>query len=148
MRCTLPTLLATLLLALPLVAGAQVYKWKDARGTDHFSDSPPPNGVKYTVVKTRRDDVRPGVAPKAGSDASGNAGASGGSSASGQDGQSGRDAQLKRFCAQIQSNIDLLKSSQVIGQQGSDGKTVMLSPDMRAKQLQQQQQRYKAYCGK
>jgi hypothetical protein len=35
-----------LLLALPLVAHAQVYRWVDAKGTVHYSNSAPPQGVK------------------------------------------------------------------------------------------------------
>lgn len=148
MRCTLPTLLATLLLVLPVMASAQVYKWKDAHDTIHFSDSPPPSGVKYTVLKTRPNADKPRVAART-SDAAGNQGldSTGTHASSGSDTQTARDSQLKRFCAQIKSNIELLQSSQAMGQINTDGRTVALSPKMRAHQLQQQQQRYKAYCG-
>lgn len=36
------------LLMLPLLCQAQVYRWTDARGTVHYSNSPPPQGVKAT----------------------------------------------------------------------------------------------------
>ena len=49
------TLLALLLLA-PLVAAAQVYRWVD-RGTVHYSNGPPPKGVKATTLDI---DARPG----------------------------------------------------------------------------------------
>jgi hypothetical protein len=52
MRRISPPLLLILLLVLPLAVAAQVYKWTDASGTVHFSDSPPPQGTKYTNVKT------------------------------------------------------------------------------------------------
>ena len=41
-------------LALTIAAGsasAQMYKWVDAKGKTHFSDQPPPEGVKPAVVK-------------------------------------------------------------------------------------------------
>src|SRR5262245_31013542 len=43
--------LAVLLAACPL-AFAQAYKWKDAQGVTHYSDSPPPTGTRYDKVKT------------------------------------------------------------------------------------------------
>lgn len=38
-------------LALAASAGAQVYKWKDAKGVTHYSDSAPTTGVEYQRVK-------------------------------------------------------------------------------------------------
>ena len=45
-----------LLLVAPLVS-AQVYKWTDAHGTTHYSESPPPTGTKYSQVKIGRAHV-------------------------------------------------------------------------------------------
>src|ERR1700743_1421670 len=42
-----PSIALALLLVAPL-ATAQVYKWTDAQGTTHFSQSPPPVGTKYS----------------------------------------------------------------------------------------------------
>ncbi|WP_317202143.1 glutaredoxin family protein, partial [Janthinobacterium sp.] len=41
-----------LLLALAGAAGAQVYKWKDAKGVTHFSDTPPPPAVRRVEIKS------------------------------------------------------------------------------------------------
>ena len=42
------TLIALMLLSLSLPAlSGTVYKWKDARGVVHYSDSRPPSGIKY-----------------------------------------------------------------------------------------------------
>lgn len=49
----LTALLATL--ALPAHAG-EVYKWKDAKGVTHYSDSPPPD---TSFKKTRTEDGPP-----------------------------------------------------------------------------------------
>lgn len=40
-------------------AHAQVYRWVDAKGTVHYSDAPPPSGVKSTRIEI---DTRPGPA--------------------------------------------------------------------------------------
>jgi hypothetical protein len=39
-----------LLLLFPVLAHAQVYRWTDAKGTVHYSNSPPPQGVKATKL--------------------------------------------------------------------------------------------------
>ena len=51
--------LAVLLLVVPLAAWAQVYRWVD-KGTVHYSNEPPPKGVKATTLDI---DARPGGAP-------------------------------------------------------------------------------------
>jgi hypothetical protein len=142
MRGTLPTLLTVLTvlaLMLPMAASAQVYKWKDAHGTTHFSETPPPQGVKYQSIHTRVDADQP-RAPAPGK-ADQNKDADTGSTAA-----KGRSPQLKRFCAQLESNIALLKSNQSLQRMGSDGKTAPVNDRVRAQQLKQQQLRYNAYC--
>jgi hypothetical protein len=146
MRGTLPTLLTlltvlALMLMLPMTASAQVYKWKDANGTTHFSEMPPPHGVKYQSIHTRADADQPRTStpdqPQGDKDNESNAG---------NGASNGRSAQLKRFCAQLKSNIALLKSSQSLQRMGNDGKTTQVNDQVRAQQLKQQQQRYNAYC--
>ena len=48
-----------LLLLFPVLAHAQVYRWTDAKGTVHYSNSPPPQGVKATRLDI---DAQPGPA--------------------------------------------------------------------------------------
>ena len=45
-------LLAAILLLLTPLAFAQVYKWTDAGGTVHYSETPPAAGVNYKLIKT------------------------------------------------------------------------------------------------
>ena len=140
MRCTLPTLLTMFLLALPMMASAQVYKWTDANGTQHFSDAPPPQGVKYTSIHTRMDADQPREPTKAEDSSENN------QQASSDDNEKARDARTQRFCAQLQSNIKLLSSSEPVQRMGSDGKTSPLDAQTRAQELQQQRKRYDAFC--
>jgi len=46
-------------------AGAQVYKWKDASGTVHYSDSAPPSGTDYQKVKISSSTATPVVSTPA-----------------------------------------------------------------------------------
>lgn len=144
MRGTLPTLLIALALTLPMAANAQVYKWKDANGTTHFSETPPPQGVKYQSIHTSigADQARTDDSDAANQDAANQDNAAGKQA----DANGKPSPQLERFCAQLQSNITLLKSSQSLQRMGSDGKTVAVNEQVRAQQLKQQQQRYDAYC--
>ena len=138
MRLKLPTLLAALLLSVPVLASAQVYKWTDANGTTHFSQTPPPKGVKYKTINTPAESEQPvsASAPKKGQ----------GDDAKDAQVNNNRAVQLKRFCAQLQSNITLLSSRQSLQRMGSDGKTSPVDDKLRAQQLKEQQQRYNAYC--
>lgn len=47
-KILLPAVLA--LTALPLIAQAEIYTWKDSQGRVQYSDSPPPKGVKARTV--------------------------------------------------------------------------------------------------
>ena len=51
---------------LALAAWADVYKWTDENGKVHYSDQPPPSGVKKTETLKAPPPDRPGAAPPAG----------------------------------------------------------------------------------
>lgn len=55
-------LLLLILMALPLIAHAQVYKWKDASGKTIYSDMPPPGNVKQVSIIGNKP-VTPAAAP-------------------------------------------------------------------------------------
>ena len=57
----LPLALVMLLLA-PAVA-AQVYKWTDAHGTVHYSETPPPQGTPFKRITTSGVTEAPAPAP-------------------------------------------------------------------------------------
>lgn len=52
-------------LVLAASANAQVYKWKDAKGVTHYSDSAPPSGTEYQKVKISSNSATPVVATSA-----------------------------------------------------------------------------------
>ena|SRR5688572_12230379 len=51
--------LALLLLVVPLAVHGQVYRWVDAKGTVHYSNAAPPQGVKATRLDI---EAKPGPA--------------------------------------------------------------------------------------
>ena len=52
-------LLLALLLAAAPVAAQQIYRWVDAKGTTHYSQDPPPAGVKAVPVPIRAEEGPP-----------------------------------------------------------------------------------------
>lgn len=42
------------ILALPVVANAQIYKWKDKDGVMRYSDMPPPSNVEYESLSGKK----------------------------------------------------------------------------------------------
>ena len=59
----LPWLLLVLLLALPIVANAEIYKWKDKNGATRYSDTPPPSNIKQEAIGSKKALKSPTVAP-------------------------------------------------------------------------------------
>lgn len=146
MRIVLPALLV-LLMAVPALASAQVYQWTDAHGTTHFTAQPPPAGVKYRTLKLpaqgpRMDSAAP---PHQGMNTPSRPATEHQRASKNQE-QGAGTPQLKHFCAQIQSNISLLKSNQSLQSLDASRKARVLDEQARKQQLKQQQQRYKAYC--
>ncbi|MFL9609170.1 DUF4124 domain-containing protein [Methylobacillus sp. Pita2] len=52
-----------MMMVLPWMAHAQVYKWKDKNGVTLYSDSPPPGDVPYELVDNVRSAPKSAVAP-------------------------------------------------------------------------------------
>ena len=42
------------LIALPVLANAEVYKWKDKQGATRYSDTPPPSNIKLESIDRKR----------------------------------------------------------------------------------------------
>lgn len=47
-------MLFALLLALPIVGNAEIYKWKDKNGTTRYSDTPPPSNIKQETLGAKK----------------------------------------------------------------------------------------------
>jgi len=137
-------LLLIALMCVPLAVCAQVYKWKDAHGTVHFSDTPPPHGIEYTRVKTvaaanhatPRESNPPAQEP---ADSTNDATDSRGRMADTPENR-------KKLCTDLTANIKLLKSDSPIVTRDSDGKSQVMDKDRRAGELAREQKQYQQFC--
>jgi hypothetical protein len=137
-----------LLLCLPLAVSAQVYKWTDAHGTVHFSDTAPPHGVKYTRVKTA---TRRTTTPAAASAKDNTADANGSGHKAADTDEPARTADnpanRKKLCHNLDANIKLLQGDRPVITQDDDGKPQVMSPSSRSQELTREQQQYQQFCG-
>lgn len=135
--------LAVVLLLLAPLAFAQVYKWTDAAGTVHYSESPPAAGAKYQQIKTN-GSVEPLAAL---------------SSKDSKDSNpdiphpaTTPPAQLAdtpenraKMCDVLKANLATLQASTPVVMQ-QDGKNVALDDDQRKAQIGSATQQYQQYC--
>jgi hypothetical protein len=137
-------------LSLACVAGfasaQQIYKWKDANGVVHFSQTPPSGSTHYTEMRlASQPDVSSGTpAPPdaAGQNESENRPARPASGGTQPDTPSNR----AELCKQLSSNIALLQSKQPVVTDGSDGKQQVMSDNAREQQLATARAQQVQYC--
>ena len=121
-------------------ATAQVYKWKDANGTTHYSDAPPPAGARYEKVNVSSSVSTPITPAPAASAAASNK-----TSAPTQTETRMNDTPDNRakLCKQLDDNIALLSS----GQEVTSGDTHQnMSDTQRQQELATAQAQKKQYC--
>ena len=138
MRRLLPIVL---MLALPAFAG-QVYKWTDAKGTVHYSDSPPPQGAHFSRVRVAGAGAETPEQPAAGQTQPGTAPAAA-SSARVADTPDNR----AKLCADLRKNIALLESDQPLAVDASGNKQQNLDAARRSQELATERDQYQRYCG-
>lgn len=139
-----------------LIAGAasvasaqQVYKWKDANGVVHYSQTAPASGTQYSKVRLSGEpDVSSNPAPTsapAGAPASADqAGAAPRAASPGT--QANTPANLKRLCSQLDANIATLQGKTPVVQQGSNGQQTVMSDDQREQQLATARSQQRQFC--
>lgn len=142
MRRITPPLLLLLLLALPLAAAAQVYKWTDASGTVHFSDSPPPQGTKYTNIKTSTSAVGSNPVAKAPAPAAEATPKPADKPKRIEDTPENRD----KLCTNLKSNIALLQGGQPLTVDDDKGARVAMPDERRRQELATAEGQAKQYC--
>jgi hypothetical protein len=153
-------MLALLLAALP--ASAVLYKWVDQDGKVHYSDQPPPDGVKKSGVMNAPAPSTPAAAAPSGEAAS--AAPKGPKTAAEQemefrkrrleaaeaDAKRQQQAQAteekKRNCAQATNRLAALETGGRITRYGPDGETVYLSDAEIAKELGEARKTADSWC--
>lgn len=138
-------------LALTCIAGfasaQQIYKWKDADGVIHFSQTPPAPGTHYTRMRLSN---APDVASNPPSAAeTGNTGSAAGApqeTAPANSTQPDTASNRAELCKQLGTNISLLQSKQPVVVAGSNGKQAVMSDNAREAQLATARAQQAQYC--
>jgi hypothetical protein len=131
-----------------LASGQQIYKWKDASGVTHFSQTPPNNGAHYSkMTLTQEPEVssNPPSAASAETDASAPRNESRQATATG-DTQPNTSSNRAKLCQQLSDNVALLQGKQPVVTGGSNGKQEVMSDSARQQQLATAHAQQAQYC--
>ncbi len=133
--------LLSMLLAGAAVAG-QIYKWKDAEGKIHYSDTPPPADAKITQLKMQAGDqpvssvASPKAPPIVGKSASA-------AEASAPQAQSEKDPKI---CQQAKARKTFLSSGQLTKTVNEKGEVEFLNEQKRNAELAEAQKAIERFC--
>ena len=134
-------IVVALLLVTPLAAAQQIYKWTDAKGTVHYSQSAPPEGTRYQQVKLA-GGVESGDAP-APQPATDSTPAPTDTPAPVP--MTDTPDNRAKLCATLKSNLSTLQGSGPVVMQ-QDGKPVVLDASQRKQQVDTANAQYQQYC--
>lgn len=136
-----PLFVFVLLLLAAGGVSAQAYKWVDAHGTVHYSESAPPAGTKYSRV-TLKGSVEPVAEPEP----------EAGSTRESEEPTTEPSAPMQdtpenraKLCSSLKSNLGALRDKGPVVMQ-QDGKAVALDATQRKEQLDAAQAQYDKYC--
>jgi hypothetical protein len=122
-----------------------VYKWVDASGVTHYSETPPPN-AETRELPIQASPPAPGGEAAAPSEAPAQPAAA-------PQGASTREAEAKRasdtrdtYCAIAQRSVQVLKSSNPVVELNGEGQEMILSAEQRAAALADANRRVDKYC--
>jgi hypothetical protein len=134
--------LVLLLAACPL-AFAQAYKWKDAQGVTHYSDSPPPGQGN----KVEKIQMKGGVnAPTPASTAAGPAKPATAATPPPGSPVADNPANRKVLCGQLSKNMEVLQKEAVVSVDDGKGGTTQLDAAGRQRQMETTQAQMTLYC--
>ncbi|MBB3227317.1 hypothetical protein FHW69_001940 [Luteibacter sp. Sphag1AF] len=140
-------LIVALLASVATMAQAQsatsFYKWKDAQGVTHYTDSPPPGGTKVEKVHTSgaTASTQPsteGVSPEPKPEP-----------AKGTSGPTADTPENRgKLCETLKSNLEVLGKDQPVSADDGKGGSVQLDTAARQRQMETAQAQYTLYCKK
>lgn len=135
-------LIPALVMGVPMVAQAQVYQWKDAQGTVHFSDTPPKHGIAYKSVQV---DAGPdGVTATPVNPAADNQDDA--ADANTDKRKPNTPQNRKDLCSNLSANIKVLQNPAPVITTGSSGKAEVMTAGQRSSELAREQKQYQQFC--
>jgi hypothetical protein len=127
----------------------QIYKWKDASGVMHFSQTPPAHGAHYTKMQLTSEPEAAAhpSAPNTGT-AEGDRPDTATPPPRSADRATQPDTPSNRasLCKQLSSNISLLQGKQPVVTAGDHGKQQVMSDSAREQQLATARSQQAQYC--
>ncbi|MGN6482164.1 DUF4124 domain-containing protein [Luteibacter sp.] len=130
-----------LLVAVCPLAFAQAYKWKDAQGVTHYSDSPPPGqGAKVEKIQMKGGVSTPSSSTPAPAPA-----ASAPKPAAGTP-VADNPANRKALCSQLSKNMEVLQKEAIVSVDDGKGGTQQLDAAGRQRQVETTQAQMTLYC--
>jgi len=135
---------ALLALALPVTA-AQVYKWTDAQGTVHYSETPPAQGTDFSRIKPVTGAADAAPAPAAADPAEAAAETTPEPQPTAAE-LADTPENRQKLCSTLDASLTMLKGSGTLVMQ-QDGKAVVVDEAMRQAQLEKAQAQHDQYCG-
>ena len=133
-----------LLLVAPL-ACAQVYKWTDAHGTTHYSESPPPTGTKYSQVSVNTGTSAPAGSENTPAAAPNSNPSSQSANAAPQGPVEDTPENRAKLCTSLKANMSTLQGGGPVVM-NNGGQQQLLNADQRKQQLDASQSQYNQYC--
>ena len=130
--------LALLMAVCPLAFG-QAYKWKDAQGVTHYSDSPPPAGTKVEKIKTSGVVIPPAGNPVP-------AVASTAAAKPTPSTVTDTPANRAKLCEQLRKNADTLSKEKNVSVDDGKGGSKPLDDAGRARQVETTEAQITLYC--
>ena len=136
-------IVVALLLIAPLAAAQQIYKWTDAKGTVHYSQSAPPQGTKFQQVKLA-GGVESSDAPAA-QPAADSTPAPADTPAAAPAPVADTPANRAKLCTTLKANLDALQGSGPVVMQ-ENGKPAVLGDAQRKQQTAAANAQYQQFC--
>lgn len=137
-------ILAALLLIAPLASSQDVYKWKDAKGTVHYSETAPPQGTHFQRM-TLGGTVETAQEPKGPQEQVPTETTQPPAPRRTAAQMADTPANRATLCVTLKSNLATLQGSGPVVMQ-QDGKPSLLGDIQRKQQIANAQAQYKQYC--
>lgn len=133
-----------LLLLAPLATAQQIYKWTDAQGTVHYSQSAPPQGTQYKQM-TLGGSVESSAQPAAQSGDDNTPAPTDTPAPSPATRVADTPANRAKMCATLKSNLATLQGGGPVVMQ-QNGKPSVLDASQRKQQVDSANTQYQQYC--
>lgn len=126
------------LAATPVVAAEHYFKWQDANGVWHYTQQPPPEGIKSERINvaTGRAEAAPEAAVAAESPDTAAAAAS----------QAEVDKRRREACQAARANVATMEANPTVTMLNADGTQRTLSPEETQRQLELARAQVTLYC--